>query len=233
METTVDFNVDQDSYIPERLDPQFILGEPLTSYSGVRVACRGPDCNYVAKKISADPTPLDGCYSRRDLARNEILISELAGRANVGPRIHAKSLDQREGTIVMDKYDGTLAELIQLYQTDKSIPIDEIMRLAGRLLETLHQNTIIHRDFHPGNIFYTQGGIFAVGDYELALISDSPQLKQLDRQYYQNMLNTVQRVKAGGPYDISNVWIDTAPSPFPEIRYIWKGKICLDPLLYH
>jgi hypothetical protein len=234
MELTIPLVIDQTTPIPKQLDPSFVITErPIGE--NIRIVCRKDNCDYVAKFIKIGsgfykygPGTDPNCYTGEDVIRNEIFISQLAGRLNVGPRVHAASLDGDEGILVIDKYDGTLDDLIYLSQRDPTIPMDKIMETVARLLQILHQNGIVHRDFHPGNIFYTKGGIFAVGDYGASLLSDNPILRELDWGFYRGIQEVIEKVKRGARYE-GFFEMSTPPPNVPKaIHLIWKGRSCLD-----
>jgi len=240
MELIIPLIIDQTTHIPEQLDPSFILNGPLlkTKKESLLVACRQDDCSYVAKKLGLSWFTPSDCYTPKDVARNEILISKMAANLGVGPKIHAAALNDEEGIMIMDRYDGTLEDLISLYQKDQSIPIESVVATVGKALQILHQNGIVHRDFHPGNIFYTREGTVAVADYELSLLSDSEPLRQRDRDIYMVIVNTVKRIKEGRRFAtvrkaLGDVLDEmkregTIPPKTRVSRLLWNGNLCPD-----
>ena len=145
--------------IPEHLSSSFILSEFLNNERHIRIACRNNNCNYIAKLLEVTRNksatgPMDENEKfQYDAVRNEIIMSDLSSQLGIGPKVHDISLNRIEGYIVMDRYDGTLEDLIGLYKTNDMIPVDLYMEHVWRLLNVLHQNNIIHGDFSSSNIF--------------------------------------------------------------------------------
>ena len=227
-----------DGYIPEVLDPGFIIGKSLNEeIDHITYACKKEDCEYVAKKILVDDEASpDGCYTDKDYVKNEILISQMVGNLGIAPRVYAASLNSKEAMMILDKYDGDMNDLIQLYKTDKSIPMDAILETIQKLIEILHNNGIVHRDLHPGNIFYTKEGIIAIADYGQSVISDSEELREGDRNEYKSMAYIVNQLKQGRDFDKGTGLTDPlfiAHSELdiqrpPKILISFNGKICPD-----
>ena len=219
------FSVDPSTPIQSTLDPSFIIGEG----DNIRPACHQGDCRYVAKSIRPVPFHEEGCYTPADVIRNEILISEEAGRLGIGPKIYARAQDPERGILIMDRYDGTLDDLLYAYQQDKSIPMLEIFNRIRDLLIRLHSAGIVHRDLHPGNIFYTRDGQFAIGDYGNALRTDYPLYREIDWYVYQSMINLVNRIRMGTSYERGTFYeVTPPPSRIFEPTLIWRGRVCND-----
>ena len=213
-----------EGYIPELLDPSFTIGEPLGS-EDILNTCKGTDCKYITKMIPIIKRRISPCYSHEDVVRNEILISQIAGDSNIGPRIYSKSIDKNKGALIMDKYDGDLDMLMNLYQDGVSVPIVEIMSNVTKLIQKLHDINIVHRAIHPGNIFYTKEGIIALGDYGSALISDAKALQDEDWSMYNAIANTINSV---GQDDRSwnEIYRQLALRQLSPVKILFNNELC-------
>ena len=219
MEVSIPFSLNREVNIPEQLDPRFTVTDTILDELGrVKVTCVGIDCIYVAKHIPVrDYSEIgQGCYTGKDVVRNEILISIRAASLGIAPRVHGVALNDTEGIIIIDKYDGTLDDLLYLYQFDRSIPVRSVAQRAADCLRILHQNGIVHQDFHPGNIFYTKDGIVAVGDFGVSLISDNAVLRARDWHYYGGILEVIQKIEAGESYE-KGEYFEMSSIPPPEL----------------
>ncbi len=222
----VTLNLDQTTILPSEIDPSIRIEEGRTT-----IRSAGP---YIAKVQSVDHEPYYTnihtgviCPTQYDMVRNEIIISQKAGELNVGPRIYNSALNSEKGILVMDRYDGNLGELFYLYQTDRTIPVDKVMEVVKQLLSILHQNNIIHRDIHPMNILYTKGGIIAIADYGLSMISDSEDLKRFDREDYESMADLLEEIRQGRTFENPRA-ISFAMGIKSDHNFMinWNGNIC-------
>ena len=138
--------------------------------------------------------------------------------------------------MIMDKYDGDLNDLIKLYHTDKSIPMDGILETMKQLIQTFHDNGMVHRDLYLRNFFYTKEGVIALADYGAAVVSNSEQLRKEDWQKYDNMSYIINEVKLGNVSDLMDEISEAAfyrtkkllSTPISKIEVLFNGKICSD-----
>ena len=79
----------------------------------------------------------------------ESLISTIMSKNNLCPKIHEIFVCLNTAYFVMDKWDGTLRELV----TEKLFK-KEHLDIIMRLIQKMHKIGIIHCDLHTSNILY-------------------------------------------------------------------------------
>lgn len=98
------------------------------------------------------------------------------------PKIYGTTINNLEATILMDRYDGTLDELIYACQEEcprlLSCLIDGVIARLEYCLEALHQHGIVHNDLTLDNILFSYSGHLVLADYGLARISHDDQKEQ-------------------------------------------------------
>lgn len=231
----IDVNVIiNDTYpIKSQLDSRFTFGEKLGregAHGEIKIACFQEDCKYIAKIIPIGTQFNEpNCYTEKDLTRNELVITKKMSEAGVAPMIYDMSLSDTEGIMIMNTYDGTLTDLLWLYQTNKSIPIDQILQLVQKLIAKIHQEGIIHRDLSTDNILYTKDGLFAITDFGLSINSTSEELREIDRSFFRGMRDVYYRISNGETFeDPESMMIEAIPMRLPFIRFFWNGHECSD-----
>lgn len=187
-----------DEAIKTTMDPRFTLGEMITNQGGhsiVRHACSQGDCNYIAKIINGD----------RDNILNELLMYKHMSEVGLGPIIYDISLSDTDGlqsgTVIMKRYDGTLSDLIFLWQKDKNIDMTSILESVHRLVEQIHKLGIIHGDLNPNNILYTKDRMLIVTDFGNSVMSDSKELRDIDRKSLSKIMQGCQQIIGGEYYE--------------------------------
>lgn len=211
--------------IKSQLDPRFRINDPYSSQGShgvIRTACFNNECQYIAKVIPIDDSMNEeNCYTSKDIARNELLISLQMAEAGVGPSIY-----DTEVIIIMKKYDGTLADLLYLYQNDRSIPMKQILKLVDQMLQIIHENGMYHRDFNASNILYTKEGLFAITDYGSAIYSKSEKLQDVDRNFLAGIVRIFKAIKRGQTFtNPEEIMLSSIPYP---VRFLWHGRECSD-----
>ena len=225
-------------YIPENLDSSFIIGDPLNEkYDTIFHACLEDDCDYIAKEIPVyDEEIPDGCYNYKDYVRNEILISQFAADLGIAPKVHTVSLNSEKGIMIIDKYDGDLNDLLNLYIRDKFIPMEDILQTLEQIIQTLHNNGIVHRDIFPRNILYTKDGTIALADYGMAVVSDSDKFRNDVWENYNNIVYIAKQIKNGRlsdeTKDVNFYYYFRkelhSNKDINKIEIMFNGKICPD-----
>lgn len=229
----VDIIINNTYPIKSHIDERFILGKRLNvqgAHGEIRTACFQNDCRYIAKifKIN-NKNNNPNCYTYKDLVRNEMIITKHMSEFKIGPQIYDLSLSDTEGIMIMNKYDGTLSDLLYLYQTDKSIPMEQIIQLIKEMVERMHSQGIIHRDLSSDNILYTQSGLISIIDYGLAFYSTSELLKKGDIEFIEGIQNVYELIDKGENFpDPEEIMLAALPNNNAIIRFLWNGNECDD-----
>ena len=113
------------------------------AYGSIGDVCKDKDCNYVVKAVSIK----NEIYYRSFL--RESLISTIMSKNNLCPKIHEIFVCLNTAYFIMDKWDGTLRELV-INKLFKKEHLDIIMKL----IQKMHDIGIIHCDLHTSNILY-------------------------------------------------------------------------------
>ena len=199
----------------------------------IYIACFDNDCNYVAKKIRINKDYDEiGCFTMADKVRNELVISKLMSDNDIGPKIYDMSINETEAIMIMDKYDGTLDDLLHLYQMDRSIPIDRILNDLENLIYKMHSLNIVHNDLHLRNVLYTKKGKIILADFGQSLYTTFDELKELDRLSFEGikeLYNIIKKSKEIFNNDCFFDWaLDLQPRPFVfyDFIYTWNGQEC-------
>ena len=228
----VDIVIDQTYPIKPSIDPRFILGELLSNqgvHSEVRTACFEGDCSFIVKIIPVDSDYVDPlCFTAKDMVRSELLITKHMSEAGIAPNIYDMSLSDTRGVLVMNRYDGTLDDLLKLYEKDKSIPMDQIMQVIEKLVEKMHEQGVVHRDLNVHNILYTKEGIFVITDFGLSVYSTSEALREIDRIYLRRMKEVYMKIKSGETYLQQLRRLTFFKQEMPAVQFFWNGYKCKD-----
>ena len=97
----------------------------------------------------------------------------------------------------MERYDGTLTDLLYNYQKDKTLPVDQAIEKARDLLGIMHANNVVHRDLSTDNIFYKTDGSIALADFGFSVFSSDETLRSGDREYLEGISETLARIRKG------------------------------------
>lgn len=233
MEVEVNIFIDYDYPINYHLNPKFTLGDKLSNqgaHSEVRIACIKNDCNYIAKiiPVGTDFNEPD-CYTENDLTRYELLITKEMSEIGVAPLIYDMSLSDTEGIMIMDKYDGTLTDLLFFYQKDKSLPVDKILQSIEKLMDKMHQNGIVHRDLSTDNILYTKDNLVAIADFGISFYSTSETLRDIDRNFLRAIREIYEKIRQGQMFEHpDDIPLDLTFFDFPIVKFFWNGHECPD-----
>lgn len=180
----------------------------------MREVCLGSDCGYLAKIVKSGDWYAGTVNIAEPTVYNSIFLSEFMSSAGIGPVVYDTSLDNGVGTIVMKKYDGTLAELLFLYQSDlegMEDSMSKVMDSLTQLVHKMHSYGVLHNDLTPANIFYLTNGTIVIGDYGEAIyfgpgsvnFRDDPemvkfkQLIQIDLNHLDHLKNIYERIRGG------------------------------------
>lgn len=201
-ESEIEINFEFNNVYPikSNIDPQWTLGEKLNDRDSnieIRIVCLRGDCKYIAKVIPINEKFAYCGIAEKDRVRNELVISKQMSEVNIAPTIYDMSLSDMEAIIIMKRYDGTLTDLLYLYQTDKNIPMNKIIQLIEQLVNKMHQLGIIHRDLHSDNILYTKDNLFAIIDYDSGIRSTSEQLREIDKKELRKIISVYDRINNG------------------------------------
>lgn len=136
-----------------------------------------------------------------DGEEREIKISQLASDLGIGPKVYATTINNAETTILMDRYDGTLDELIYLCQEEcpqlLSHLIDGVIDRLEYCLKVLHENGIVHNDFTLDNILFSYNGRIVLTDYGLAQISRDERKRATDWRFFHRLRDGLLEIRAG------------------------------------
>lgn len=124
------------------------------------------------KSDGADANALE--RARREAAA----MAQLGEHPNVVP---VYDMGEEEGALyLVSPYmsGGDLGGLLEAAEGG-TLAIDEVVRIGGEVcaaLEHVHAQGVVHRDLKPQNVWLTPDGTAKLGDFGLALISDSSRL---------------------------------------------------------
>ena len=140
------------------------LGEG--SYGKVSEACKGTDCDYVAKEITFDFSRFGAKYVY-NIFFGEALMTKRAGANGYGIPVHGFFLCDggKKGVIVMDRYSG------DLHQIRRQLNWTELKKVLDLVIK-MHKDGVLHRDLFLKNIMYndtTKGRKYAIIDFGLAI----------------------------------------------------------------
>lgn len=225
---SVDLYLDEVTLLPTALSREITLGKKLPStgaHSKIYEAFINGKQGYLAKIIPLDGINREDCPSDELIVKNELIIAEEMGNLGVGPMVHAIALDRYKGIIVMDQYDGTLADILLSYQTKKEVPLDSIIETVRKLIIIMHDNGIVHRDLIPTNILYKNDGTFVISDYGLAIRSELID----DWKFYNALVSLIDRIKNGEKFaSVRDIIKGFDVEGLEPLTFIWKGNECYD-----
>lgn len=131
----------------------------------------------------------------------ELKVSQLASDLGIGPKIYETTINNLEATILMDRYDGTLDELIYACQEEcprlLSCLIDGVIARLEYCLEALHQHGIVHNDLTLDNILFSYSGHLVLADYGLARISRDDRKRAVDWRLFHRLREGLLEIRAG------------------------------------
>ncbi len=213
--------------IEDTIDPNFIKGSLIRrGYGKVYEMCYKNNCNYVLKTLPGKNDLYgEGCYTDKDLAMNEIYITKRMSDLEIAPLVYDIALDDRKGYIVMDKYDGTLKDLIYMYQTDKSIKLNQIINILKDYIARMHMEGIIHRDLNSSNVVYKTDGSIAIIDYGFSIYSDDENLRLIDYDIINELINIKDKIDKGSNFVLRQLHLGGLNQ---EVTFNYNGNICDD-----
>ena len=218
--------------IKAQIDPKWIFTDIIyDELNTIYIACVDDNCQYVAKliKINNDYDE-PGCYTAFDKVRNELVISKLMSDNGIGPTIYDMSINDTEAIMIMDRYDGTLNDLLWSYQLDKTIPLDEILNDLANLINKMHSLNIAHIDLHMGNILYIRSGKIIISDFGQSLCTNSKELKDDDWRSFEGIKRLYNGIKQEGEIIekdyLSDVYFELTPPTLYNFVFMWNSKPC-------
>lgn len=140
----------------------------------------GVHCDYIGKIIKIEYIDDTDDYTAYDRVRNELIIAKLMSDEGIGPTIYDMCMNENEGIIIMEKYDGNLRQLMLSYFFDRTIPIENYLNDVAILVDKMHSLNIYHADLHLRNIFY-KGSALVIGDFGFSLRTDVQELKDSEQ----------------------------------------------------
>lgn len=128
-------------------------------YGSISEVCdKNKDCKYILKLI-----PLKDNYFKTFI--RESLIAPLMYKHGIGPKIYDMFICLNSGYIIMEKYDGSIRNILDIvYNND----MDNLIKI----IKKMHNIGVIHNDLHTGNILYKKNKdntySYAITDYGLS-----------------------------------------------------------------
>ena len=110
-------------------------------YSSVAEVCIQSNCKYIVKVSTLNDKNIYQTFLR------EALIAPLMAKHKIGPKIFDIFICLNTGYIIMEKWDGTVKNIIN------ELTEDHLHTLA-KLLNKMHKYGVIHNDLHTANILY-------------------------------------------------------------------------------
>ena len=209
--------------IPTQLSGNFELKNVIYNNSfmrsSIRIACSGDNCDFIAKVLNHGNMPIyNKPFTFKDVAVNELVITKKMSEIGIGPKVYDIAMSETQGVIIMEKYDGTLTDLLHKYQKDKTVPVDQAIEKVRNLLGIMHENGIVHRDLSTSNILYKTDGSIALADFGFSVFSTDESLRFGDREYLRGILETLDRIRKGEHF--SRFHIMEASLRFPPIATV-------------
>lgn len=221
-------------------DPTYVIGKALSKqgmHSTMKEACNGSDCKYVAKMIMPMNTVFDAetyCFNEAEAIENEFALSQMMSDMQIGPKVFDYCITPEYAMIIMEKYDGTLTDLLMAMQESSVdfIPIDEIRNLTA----IMNNAGIIHNDLQSNNILYKVGKDgkykFAITDFGLGFITNSDELKNVgDLDYVNGIQYVYDQIREGKKYDEEEIVLEivdqgVSNTVFRKLRRTGKTSEC-------
>ena len=183
------------------------------------------DYKYVAKVLKID-------NREADRVRNELIISKLMSDEGIGPKVYDMSLNENEGIIIMNKFDGNLHQLMSKYKTNKNIKMLDIINVVSGLTKKMHSLNIFHGDLHLRNILYSNSGDIAISDFGNSLYTTSQELKDselINLDGFKKIYQLINEDSLEFYYEdtIDNIMFDVTciSSPY-NFNFTWNGTSC-------
>ena len=213
--------------IPTQLSGNFEIKQVIKrnkfTQSSIRIACFGDNCDYIAKVLDYSYGFMPNRnYRLKDLAANELVITKKMSEIGVGPKVFDIAMTKKQGVVVMEKYDGTLTDLLYDYQKDKTIPVDHAIEKVRHLLGIMHAHGVVHRDLSTSNIFYKKYGYVALADFGFSVFSTDESLRSGDREYLRGILETLDRIRKGEHFSRFSIMEASLRSP-PKGTVLFNG----------
>jgi serine/threonine protein kinase len=189
-------------------------------------------CQYVAKILKIDSREDEpGWYTSFDRVRNELTISKLMSDEGLGPKIYDMSLNEKEGIIIMDKFDSNLVQLMLKYKTDRTIKMLDIINNVTIIVNKMHLLGIYHGDLHLRNILYKKTGGVIISDFGYSLLTTSQELKDSELTHLDGFkeiykLINDESLKIYDEDSFDNVMFDVTCVSQHDFNFTWNGKKC-------
>ena len=152
-------------------------------YGSVSELCdKNNNCKYVVKLI-----PLKSKQYFETFLR-EALIAPIMYKNGIGPKIYDMFICLNAGYIIMEKYEGTIRNIIQdVYENN--------INTICTLIRKMHSIGIIHNDLHTGNILYRKNEdntySFVIIDFGLSLYFEDKNKKIPNEQVFYNLFPNI------------------------------------------
>ena len=166
-------------------------------------------------------------YTYRDLVKNEMIISKHMSDIGIGPHIYDMALTDKQGIIIMDKFDGKLIELMEMYYYDRTIYMTEILKKVETMMNKMHDYGIIHNDIKSCNIMYKNNGEIVLMDWGKSVYSTSEELRNYDRAELNAIRDLYNKINDGYAFeDPDYLYEEVISPPQPEITVNINGEKC-------
>lgn len=187
-------------------DPDYVIEKQLSSpgkHSTIKEACKNSDCKYIAKILALNPNedPLE-CLTQAENIENEFAISFLMSEEKLGPKVHDICISDGLAMIIMDRFDGTLSDL--LANEGESIApniLDDILSQTRHIVKKMHELKIFHRDIQSDNFLYKKrpdGSYHIVlSDFGLSVMTNSVDARNMDIIGLDLLEKVITRIKKG------------------------------------
>lgn len=229
---SVPLYLDETTPVPTELSREITLGKKISSsgaHSKIYEASINGNPRYLAKVIPLDGIDRKDCPNDDLIVRNELLISQDMSVRGIGPTVRGIALNRYKGILVLDRYDGNLSELLLSYQDRKEIHLEPLIESVRKLITSMHEAGVVHRDLTPNNILYNSDGSIVLADYGLAIRSDLESVRDDDWKAYTALVTLVNRIKAGERFVNTRAIIRAFNVEGIEpLTFIWKGHTCSD-----
>lgn len=169
-------------------------------------SCCGKNCDYITKVIPFEYDDRDAIYTKNDFL-NEIENAQIAGRANIAPKLIKASYTNNKGTIVMEKLKGKMLKS-RHYRYIKDAPdhtkaqvkknAKKMAKEIGPLIKKLHALGLFHGDARRYNIMKTtkeKGATWKLIDFGMSGKFDPYLVEEMIEQIKEDYLDTLLYIR--------------------------------------